>query len=326
MRKTTLLRNLLQMLVRPVTLVGWGIVLGCASGTPAGVTTDDSVPPGPNTETPFPIDRGDAGPTTPGTYKGLPLRLADSGVPSVTPVDGVIGLVCIGMSNGNQECTDFQNRVRTEFAGQVNPAVRVVNCAVGGHAIERWNDPAEDADLWNRCIGQQLPAAGVRVDQVRVVWHKAANQFTTGPGGEPLPTYPAQGSDYAKFLLNLSTFASRLPTKFPAVQAVYTSSRSYGGFAGGLARGEPLSYEEGHALNEWLASNATVDGVWFGWGGYLWAPSCASGITNASGVCYDRQDFVADGVHPSASGQANVSRILHARFLEHPWYRNLSTD
>jgi len=203
----------------------------------------------------------------------------------------------------------------------VNAAVRVINCAVGGHAIERWNDAAEDADLWDRCVTETLPAAGVRPDQVRVLWHKAANQFTVGAGGAPMPAYPASGSDYDAFFDHLGTFASRVRAKFPAVQAVYTSSRSYGGFAGTVGRGEPLSYEEGHALNQWLRAHSTVDGVWYGWGGYLWAPACSTGMTSATGTCYDREDFVADGVHPSNAGQAKISAILHARFREHAWYR-----
>jgi hypothetical protein len=239
----------------------------------------------------------------------------------VTAVGGVIGLVCIGMSNANQECADFISRVAGEFSAEVNPAVRVVNCAVGGHAIERWNDPAEDSNLWDACIATRLPAAGVRPDQVRVLYHKAANQFTVGPGGSPLPLFPAPGSDYENFLRNLETFASRVRSKFPSVQAVYSSSRSTGAFAGGASRGEPLSYEEGHALNVWLTDNRVVDGVWYGWGPYLWAPDCATGVTNGSGVCYDLSDFVADGVHPAAGARAKISRMLHERLLEEPWYR-----
>lgn len=268
-----------------------------------------------------PMDGARDGTAPPATYKGLPLRLSDNGAPLVTPVDGIIGLVCVGMSNGFQECGDFETRVRTEYSAEVNAGVRVVNCAVGGHAIERWNDPAEDGDLWDRCTTQRLPAAGVRLDQVRVVWHKAANQFTTGAGGAALPTYPSAGSDYEAFIRNLGVFASRVRSKFPAVQAVYTSSRSYGGYANSITRGEPLSYEEGHALNQWLTANPVVDGVWYGWGPYLWAPACSSGSTNGSGVCYDRVDYVTDGVHPSSSGQAKVSRMLHERFRRDTWYR-----
>lgn len=296
------------------------MLLACQASSAVDPGADLS-PPGADVTSPFPIDRGDDGPQTPGTYKGLWLRLVDNGEPVVTAVDGVIGVVCIGMSNASQECAEFIRRVTGEWAADVNPAVRVVNCAVGGHAIERWNDPAYDATLWDDCVGRRLAQGGLRPDQVRILYHKAANQFTTDGSGRVLPPYPAAGSDYEAFLANLTTFAARVRAKLPAVQAVYTASRSYGGFAGNAARGEPLSYEEGHALNTWLREHPQVDGVWYGWGPYLWAPDCASGDTNGGGICYERADYVADGVHPSASGTLKISGLLHARLQRHGWYR-----
>jgi hypothetical protein len=297
-----------------------GLAVGCGDATGPDPVDDSIVPAGADVTAPFPIDRGDD-PGTPGSYKGLFLRLADNGEPQVTPVDGVIGLVCIGMSNGNQECNEYIQQVIGSFASAIDPAVRVVNCAVGGHAIERWIDPAYDAALWDDCVSRKLAQAGVRADQVRVLWHKAADQFTTLANGAAMPTYPAPGSDYQAFLSNLSAFAARVHTKFPSVQAVYTTSRSYGGFAGTAGRGEPLSYEEGHALNAWLADHPEVDGVWYGWGPYIWAPDCGTDVENGGGICFVRDDYVSDGVHPSPSGRAKVSALLHARLLEHAWYR-----
>lgn len=294
---------------------GHYLLAAVATACGSGSGTTDPLAPSPTATAMVPIDLGT------GTYKGLPLRLQGSSEPTVTAVDGVIGVVCIGMSNSNQECADYRTRVAGEFAAAINPAVRVVNCAVGGHAIERWIDPAFDATLWDACLTQALPAAGVRGDQVRVIYHKAANQFTTGPGGAPLPSYPDAGSDYENFLQNLTAFAARVKSKFPAAQAVYTTSRSYGGFASTAGRGEPLSYEEGHALNRWLADHPQVDGVWYGWGPYIWAPDCATGGTNGGGVCYVREDYVADGVHPSPSGTQKISTLIHRRFLQHAWYR-----
>lgn len=154
-----------------------------------------------------------------------------------------------------------------------------------------------------------------------MLYHEAANQFTTGAGGTPLPLYPDPRSDYAAFIANLETFAGRVSSKFPSVQAVYASSRSYGGFAGNPGRGEPLSYEEGHALNAWLRDNPRVDGVWNGWGAYLWAPQCTGGEHNGAGLCYDRADYVAEGVHPSPAGEAELARAMHERLLREAWYR-----
>jgi hypothetical protein len=208
------------------------LALAACQRSPATAPADDTnndtntpaAPPGADTAGPFPIDRGDDGVQTPGTYKGLWLRLVNNGAPSVTAVDGLIGVVCVGMSNANQECGEFINRLGGEYAAAVNSAVRVINCAVGGHAIERWNDPAYDGALWDDCVTRKLAGAGVRIDQVRVVYHKAANQFTSGPGGVPLPAYPNAGSDYENFHRNLGTFSARVAAKFPAVSSDLASS------------------------------------------------------------------------------------------------------
>jgi hypothetical protein len=237
------------------------------------------------------------------------------------PVDGVIGVVCIGMSNAAQECGAFITLLGQNWHREVSSAVRFANCAVGGHAIERWNDPAYDAELWGRCVSTILPRAGIRPDQVLVIYHKAANQFTLGPGGTPLPLYPDPQSDFFAFQRNLSRFAERVPEWFPSVQVVYTSSRSCGTFTDSAARGEPLSYEEGHALNQWLEEHPEVMGVRYLWGPYLWAPSCADGITNGSGICYERSDFIEDGVHPSMTGRMKIAELMHRTWLSEPWYR-----
>lgn len=276
-----------------------------------------TVPPvsGAESQIPIPLDAGT------GTYKGLPLGLFQNpAAPTVTAVDGVIGLVCIGMSNAFQECEDFIAKLSGEFAGQVNPQVRVVNCAVPGRAIEFWNNPEYDK-LWEKCVSLKISQAGLRPEQIRVVWHKAADMFTTEESGAAFPPYPDPNSDYFHFYENLTTFAARLHEKLPSVQAVYVTSRSYGGFADKASRGEPHSYEEGLALNQWLKDHPQVDGVWYGWGAYIWAPDCAAGGTNGSGVCYERSDYRADGIHPEQGARDKISRMLHARFSQFEWYQ-----
>jgi hypothetical protein len=303
--------------------VFWGAVLlaaAFAGGCGSGVTEVAIEPPIlPDPTRPFPIDRGGE-PNAPGNYKGLPLRLVERATPTITPVDGIIGVVCVGMSNGAQECNRWIQQATGPWQGEVSAAVRIVNCALGGHAIERWNDGSFDGVLWDDCINRRLGLAGVRADQVRVLYHKAANQFGVS-GGSQLPAYPAANANFHPFLVNLGTFAAKAAVKFPSVRAVYTTSRSYGGFAGAGPRGEPQAYEEGHALNQWLASHSTVGGVWHGWGPYIWAPACTDGVTNASGVCYDRADFQTDAVHPSVSGELKIARMIHQRFLQESWYR-----
>lgn len=296
-------------------LVGTFILLaaiGCVGSTEVSATLpwDTTLPP---------LD-APALPGRPSHYKGLALALTDNGAPAVQPVRGIVGVVCVGMSNAAEECEAFRAAVEGRWATERHAAVRVVNCAVGSHAIERWIDTSFDATLWDACKTQRLPAAGVAEDQVLVLYHKAANQFTTA-GGTVLPPYPHPDGDFERLRRNLSTFADRVPREFPSVRAVYTTSRSYGGFSPTPARGEPLSYEEGHALNLWLAEHPMVDGVWYGWGPYIWAPECHTGITNGSRVCYVREDYVTDGVHPSPTGEEKVARMLHARLLREAWYR-----
>lgn len=296
------------------------LVAACQGAPSESATTPAAVPR--DTAAPYPI-HAPAGGGGPATYKQLPLRLTLRAGPTVTPVSGVIGVVCVGMSNANQECARLiaATDAGGPWAAEKAPNVRLVNCAVGSHAIERWIDPAFDAVLWRDCVDRKLAARGVRVEQVRVVLHKAANQFGLGPNGTPLPLYPAAGSNFLALERHLDAFAARVRTVFPAVQAVYTSSRSYGGYTPRSDRGEPQSYEEGHALNRWLADHAAVDGVWHGWWGYLWAPDCGTGVRNGSGVCYERTDFVDDAVHPSAAGEIKIARIQHDRLRQEAWYR-----
>jgi len=263
-------------------------------------------------------------PNAVGTYKGLSLALVENGFPIVIPVDDTIGVVCIGMSNAKSECADFVARQKELLEmGEVNPQVRFVNCAVGGHAIERWNDPEYDRVLWDACIQEKIPAAGLRSDQIRVVWHKAADMHTRtkSENGGVYPPYPDPNADYFQFYENLTIFATRLHEKLPAVQAIFVSSRSYGGFSTKQGHGEPLSYEEGLALNEWLRANPSVDGVWYGWGPYIWAPDCDTGLTNANDVCYIRNDYREDGVHPATGALNKISHMLHEHFLQYDWYR-----
>ena len=288
-------------------------------GSNNDTTPMDDPPIGGDTEELVAIDTG-ADSDTPGTYKGLPLALADNGAPTVTAVQGKIGVVCIGMSNGNRECDDYIDKLARTWGDGISDEVVVVNCAVGGNAIERWSDPANDGPLWDDCKNAKIPAAGLTVEQVRVVWHKAANQFTT-MAGAARPFYPDPDADYFQFYDNLSAFAERVTQQFAGLQAVYTSSRSYGGFTDRDDRGEPLSYEEGHALNAWLADNPEVDSVWFGWGPYIWAPDCATGDVNGSGVCYERSDYVADAIHPGAGAKDKISQMLHDLWLTQTWYQ-----
>lgn len=270
---------------------------------------------------PYPIHVDGNNSDAPLTYKGLDLELTDNGTPAINSENEVIGMVCIGMSNAAQECNRYILAITTVFADEVSSNIKVVNCARGSHAIERWNDPEFDDALWNRCT-DLIAEAELSKSDIQIVLHKAANQFTFGPNQQPLPYYPNPESDFFTFKENLSIFSVRVTNFFPDLQAVFTTSRSYGGYTDRPERGEPLSYEEGHALNQWLLENPSVNDVWFGWGPYIWAPDCSTGITNGLGFCYERSDYSPDAVHPSSTGEVKVARMWHQKLSEYEWYRN----
>lgn len=273
-----------------------------------------------DTDTPYPIHKNSLDSQSPLTYKGLKLELTDNGEPDVSPYGGVIGMVCIGMSNAAQECDRYKLAIQNVYADEVSDNVKLINCALPSHAIERWNDSEYDNTLWERCT-DLISDEGLALSQIRVVLHKAANQYTLDENNQALPLYPHEDSDFYRFKNNLSVFGERVTEYFPELQAVFTSSRIYGGFTDRIHRGEPLSYEEGHALNQWLEDHQSINGVWFGWGPYLWAPECNTGIVNGNGFCYERSDFVQDAIHPTSTGEVKVAKMWHIKLSQYQWYR-----
>jgi hypothetical protein len=236
--------------------------------------------------------------------------LVENGLPVVTTVDGRIVIVAISMSNGFME----MNRFIELYAQhpEVHPRMALVNCARGGHALERW---LSMPSLWEDCR-ERIVAAGFSPEQVRVVWAKNANQDT-----QHGRTLPDPNADYHDLVRNIAALSQRIAQELPSVQAVFHSSRIYGRYANAAARGEPLSYEGGFAVNEVIRrqKRGELTGApWVGWGPYLWADGVEP---NASGLIWLRADFQADGVHPSATGQAKVAHALHRHFRQFDWYR-----
>lgn len=279
-------------------------------------------PPGPDVNQPFPIDRGDEGVRTPGTYKGLWLRLADTGQPTITPVDSLVVVLCIGMMESAGGCADFTARITSHWVNERASNVFVVNCGQAGFGIESWMDPDFDRLLWEPCLYLLQQWFGLRDRHVTILYSHVASETDTS-GGAGLPAYPDPESGFFKMKENLTTFTKRLPHFLPNLKAVYLSSRTYGGFStrGEGAPHEPDSYEEGHALNSWISENARSGRIWYGWGAYQWAPACESGITNGQEICYYRDDYRANGFSPSASGRGKMSWQMHYRLLREDWYR-----
>jgi hypothetical protein len=246
------------------------------------------------------------------TYHGLGASLVDTGVPTVTATDGKIVIIAISMSNGRIEFNRFIELY--EGHQDVSTEVQLVNCAKGGNALERWLDPAQYDNLWTDCKNL-IQAAGHQLDQVKVVWAKDANQFPDGT------TLPSDAADYHDLVVNISSISQMIASEFPSVQAVFHSSRIYGGYNARADRGEPLSYEGGLAVNEVLRrykDGTLTETPWLGWGPYIWA----DGITpNGAGILWEEGDYQPDRIHPNQNGSTKVADALHDHLMQFEWYR-----
>ena len=247
------------------------------------------------------------------TWHGLHGGLVDNGEPTVTPVNGRIVIIAVSMSNGFREF----NRFIALYGGHadVEPEIGLVNCAQGGFALEAWL--SMDA-LWAECV-ERVTNAGFQPEQVRVVWAKNAH---FEPSGFTLPHAEA---DYHDLVESIAALSRRIGDELPSVQAIFHSSRIYGGYVAPAlvaSRGEPVSYEGGFAINAVIGmqKNGELDDApWVGWGPYLWADGDEP---NGSGIVWLPSDFDSDLFHPAASGQTKVADALHEHFMHFDWYRD----
>src|SRR5262249_47271536 len=199
--------------------------------------------------------------------------------------------------------------------------------AVGGMtaaAIQNPDDGGPGTKYW-AAVDERLRAAGVTRAQVQAVWIKEAD-------ARPTQGFPG----YARQLqAELTKIVQLLPARFPNLQLVYLSSRTYGGYATTPLNPEPYAYESGFSVR-WLieeqlkgdaalnfdARKGPVRAPWLSWGPYLWA----NGTTKreADGFSYEQSDLAGDGTHLSASGVDKVGRLMLQFFktdsTSRPWF------
>jgi hypothetical protein len=246
------------------------------------------------------------------------------GNPSPT---GKYVLLSIGMSSTTMEwCAVMPGPCSAwTFTGQAaaDPAVNrtglaIANGAMGAQTAATWDQPT---DLnYNRVRDQVLAPRRLSERQVQAIWLKVANPFPAAVRG-PLPVAT---SDADLLVTQMGNIVRAARVRYPNLQLVFVSSRTYGGYAAIPLNPEPYAFESGLAV-KWLVeaqinqmANGTQDpragdlnyetvAPWVAWGPYLWADGLRP---RRDGLFWERADFALDGTHPSVSGQRKVGSLL----------------
>jgi hypothetical protein len=255
-----------------------------------------------------------------------------AGSPSAS---GKIVLMSIGMSNTTQEWCDFASSPvcnSWSFTGQAvadngvdHSSLVVVDGAKGSQTAANWANPA--SPNYDRIRDTVLADQGLTEAQVQVIWLKVAN---------PMPTVslPSGNADAILLLEQMGDIARVLANRYPSLQIIFVSSRSFAGYATVQLNPEPYAYEAGFAV-KWLIQaqidqmanggtivdhrpgnlnyNTTVP--WLAWGPYLWADG-----TNprSDGLIYLDTEFESDGTHPNTAGETKIGGQILAFFKSDP--------
>lgn len=225
--------------------------------------------------------------------------------------DGKIALLTVGMSNTVQATNGFKQAAAGDKG--LNPALVIVNGALGGMTAFRTQDPDDNGSgtkYWTH-VDERLKEAGVTRAQVQAVWLKQAD-------AGPTDGFPA----YAQRLqAELARIMKVLAGRFPNLRLAYLSGRTFGGFATTPLNPEPYAYESGLSV-KWLieqqikgdaalafdSAKGPVASPWLSWGPYLWANGKVAATEALPSTPADFTD--RDGTHESPVGQAKVGAAL----------------
>lgn len=266
----------------------------------------------------------------------------------VTPINGSIGMISIGMSNAALEFGYFIGNDITGN-GAVNPLLKVVNTASGEGpgpcdftvANGPSNTTCKDTFSGNAYdyIEQNfLTPAGLTANQVEVIWYKFAVPISPTIPITEQPSLPATKANAYVYEGYIGGTMRAIKQRFPNIKMVFFASRIYGGYNQSGKSPEPYAYETGFTMQFVIQAQVLqadrgggsdpVAGAlgydvapWMAWGPYIWAngeiPDQFDGLAWCAGTLSPlppcngtEQDFEPDLLHPSVTGQAKVAAQL----------------
>lgn len=254
-----------------------------------------------------------------------------SGLPST---NGRIVFMSIGISNlANEFCSGNPVCIPESFTGQaaVHPQVNhtslvIVNGAMGGQVAPAWYQEPYANGIPNGNyprIANLLASMGLSEKQVTVIWLKVANY-------KPTASLPLVTADSYVLQIHIGNILRMLMQKYPNLQHVYLTSRSYAGYAvAGSLNPEPMAYESAYPVRDTILAQVNQNrpgGVmdsrsgdlsyaktpWVTWGPYLWANGA---MPNADGLTMLPMDYEGDMIHENRAG---VAKIVATSIL--PWW------
>jgi len=237
--------------------------------------------------------------------------------------DGKIGFISMGMSNCNLFFGKFRDSALVY--SELNPKLRLVNCATGGFDIDALLNFS--GNYWNS-VNQKMVQAGLTDLQVQVIWFEQAKHISGIPNGEGVEHIELMEE---KFLQAFMYFKQ----KYPNLKQVFCSGRDYGGYSmPGSGNPEPYAYYTNWAFRklidrqllgdpalDYLGEDANV--TWLAWANHIWSDGSNARDDGFSWLCPD--DFQSDGVHPNQNGQAKVAHLLMDFFKSDAstiWFNN----
>lgn len=237
-------------------------------------------------------------------------------------------LLSIGMSNATLEFCGAVRRVcsPSTFADQSKRDLRVeqdnlsiVDGAIAAHTARHWDDPEDSS--YDEVRDRRLARGGLSELQVQAVWLKVVNP-------RPSISLPASNADAYRLERSLGDIVRALGRRYPNLQFIFLSSRTYGGYSTAPTNPEPYAYETGFAVKWVIQAQITqarlgdVDPIagdldlsrtpWIGWGPYLWTSGSSP---RSDGMVWLREDVREDGIHPSRSGIRKVGSLLLEFFM-----------